>query len=87
VDCIDQDGTPGAVSWCRGAGWPPVVGVVSTPRPGGVHRYIRATGYGNAAGFAPGMDLRGRGGYVVAPPSVIDGKRYTWLRGLDLRSR
>lgn len=83
VDVIDQDGTQGAVSWCRGTGWPPVVGVVSTPRAGGVHRFIRSTGYGNAAGFAPGLDYRGRGGYVVAPPSVIDGRRYTWIRPLQ----
>ena len=85
VDVIDQDGTGGAVSWCRGTDWPDVLGVVSTPRPGGVHRYIRATGYQNGAGIAPGLDYRGRGGYVLAPPSVIDGRRYTWLRPLDLR--
>jgi hypothetical protein len=87
VDVIDQDGTAGAVHWCRGAGWPDVLGMVSTPRPGGVHRYVRASGHGNGASIAPGIDYRGRGGYVVAPPSVVNGKRYTWLRGLDLRGR
>jgi hypothetical protein len=85
VDVIDQDGTAGAVSWLRNDDWPPVLGVVSTPRAGGVHRFIRATGYGNAAGWRRGLDYRGRGGYVVAPPSVVDGRHYTWLRSLDLR--
>lgn len=84
VDVIDQDGTAGAVSWCRGADWPRVVGVVSTPRPGGVHRFVPVTGARNAAGWAPGLDYRGRGGYVVAPPSVVNGRRYTWLAPLDL---
>lgn len=86
VDVIDQDGTEGAWWWCRGADWPPVVGVVSTPRPGGVHRFIRATGRGNGQRIAPGLDYRGRGGYVVAAPSVVGGKRYTWLQPLDLHS-
>jgi len=33
----------------------------------------------NTAGtLGPGIDTRSNGGYVVAPPSVIDGKRYEW---------
>jgi hypothetical protein len=34
---------------------------------------------GNSAGrLGPGLDRRGKHGYVVAPPSVIDGRRYRW---------
>ena len=88
VDVIDQDGTEGARWWLRDLGlgkWPAVLGVVSTPRAGGVHRYVAATGLGNGAHIAPGLDYRGRGGYVVAPPSIVDGRRYTWVSPLDVR--
>jgi hypothetical protein len=33
----------------------------------------------SSGAIAPGIDVRGRGGYVVAPPSVhISGRRYAW---------
>jgi hypothetical protein len=81
-DVIDIDGPPGFASLAemRDAGvLPPLLGKVWTPR-GGRHLYIAPTGDGNAAGIWPGIDYRGRGGYVVAPPSVgANGKRYAWL--------
>lgn len=80
-DVIDQDGAVGAVTWARGQ-WPAVLGVVSTPRAGGVHRYVLATGRSNGQAIFPGIDYRGRGGYVLAPPSIVDGRRYTWLQPL-----
>jgi hypothetical protein len=89
VDVIDQDGPEGAISWARigrADAWPAVLGIVLTVRPegGGVHRYVASTGDGNGAKIAPGIDYRGRGGYVVAPPSIIDGRRYAWALPLDL---
>jgi len=47
----------------------------------GRHLYIPATGKGNAAGIGgEAIDFRGRGGFVVAPPSVgLSGARYSWL--------
>jgi hypothetical protein len=51
---------------------------VRTPR-GGVHFYWQHPGpeIKNTAGFpAPGLDIRGDGGYVVAPPSIVNGVAY-----------
>lgn len=48
---------------------------------GGRHLYFTHPGgvIHNRAGFRPGLDLRGDGGYVVAPPSVHpSGRPYTW---------
>ena len=90
VDVVDQDGPAGALSWAlmgRASAWPAVLGVATTVRAGGVHRYIAATGDGNGAKIAPGIDYRGRGGYVVAPPSVIDGVRYAWVQPLSVGGR
>jgi hypothetical protein len=45
----------------------------------GWHVYLAPTGLGNRAGVVPHVDWRGRGGYVVAPPSLhASGRRYRW---------
>jgi hypothetical protein len=53
---------------------------------GGWHFYLAPTGLGNASpvGLAH-VDWRGRGGYVVAPPSRhASGNPYRWVEGRDL---
>ena len=48
---------------------------------GGCHYYFAHPGahVGNKVGLKPGLDLRGDGGYVVAPPSRhISGRDYEW---------
>ncbi len=55
---------------------------------GGRHLYFRHPGgdWPNRAGFRPGLDLRGDGGVVVAPPSIHpSGLAYRWRdqRGPD----
>lgn len=58
--------------------------VVKSPR--GYHLYFAYPmdqTVGNAAGIMEAVDVRGNGGYIIAPPSVnADGKSYTWLQDL-----
>lgn len=58
--------------------------MVATPR--GWHAYVVATGRGNTVnvGGLPGIDWRGRGGYVVAPGSLkTGGGGWDWVCGPD----
>ncbi|MDP9144410.1 MAG: bifunctional DNA primase/polymerase [Actinomycetota bacterium] len=79
-DVLDVD-PKGIWSWVDlrdSAGRPDIHGIAGTPRSG-LHVYLTASGGGNLAGFRPGLDYRGVGGYVVAPPSIrADGHRYRW---------
>lgn len=88
VDVVDVDGVTGQKS--RVDNWEMfeglhALGTVLTPRPGGMHLYVPANpAVGNGAGILPSVDYRGRGGYVVAPPSRTDIGSYRWLRPLDV---
>lgn len=63
---------------------PPIYGRVITAS-GGTHLYIAPTGERNSTGAIPGIDIRGVGGYVVAPPSrTADGELWQWTLPLDL---
>ena len=85
VDVVDIDGSEGQRS--RVAHWDDIfaaidadnLGKVLTPRRGGMHIYVPATGDGNAANIVPSVDYRGQGGYVVAPPSRTPEGTYRWL--------
>lgn len=71
------------VATCEGDGVtvPATYGVAVTPR--GRHLYLAATGNGNTTSVLPGVDYRGVGGYVVAPPSLgISGQRYFYVEPL-----
>lgn len=87
VDVVDIDGYTGQVS--RSDHWQAferlaVLGIVSTPRDGGVHLYVPASGRGNKTGLYDNVDYRGIGGYVVGPPSRTDVGAYAWLTPLDV---
>jgi hypothetical protein len=48
---------------------------------GGWHFWFTPTAYGNRVRLLPGVDWRGAGGYVVAPPSRhASGADYRWVR-------
>ena len=82
-DVIDVDPPHGAASLAEleAAGLiPTVVMRVETPR-GGLHLYIRPTGDGCTTGLLPGIDYRGRGGYVLAPPSKTETGVWTVIDG------
>lgn len=82
-DCIDVDGRVGHESLALLTALPEIIGQTLTPR--GTHLYIHPTGRGNRAALVPGIDYRGAGGYVVAPPSRLsDGGVYRWYEQLKL---
>lgn len=88
VDVVDFDGPAAHAAWGRvyGDTWGglTVLGTVSTPRAGGLHLYVPALPHSkNRAHMLDGVDYRGRGGYVVAPPSKTPLGPYRFLRPLD----
>ncbi|MEO5367728.1 MAG: bifunctional DNA primase/polymerase, partial [Magnetococcus sp. WYHC-3] len=51
---------------------------------GGKHLYFQDFGASNKTGFIPGVDFRGEGGYIIAPPSPGPNgsdKMYAWAKG------
>jgi Bifunctional DNA primase/polymerase, N-terminal len=86
---VDQHGRAGngfpAFSALRHAGLlDGATAYVRTPS-GGLHAYF--AGSRQRSGHLPGhhLDFRSTGGYIVAPPSRIDGKPYQALKRLDGR--
>lgn len=80
-DVIDVDVPTGALEWANFRDNPKqlwnIYGWVTTPS-GGWHAYVEPTGHGNLTSLRPGVDFRGKGGYVVAPPSRTPQGRYVW---------
>jgi len=62
--------------------------VVSLTPNGGRHHIFRRPEGKNwrntASKIAPKVDTRANGGYIVAPPSVVNGKPYRWAPGMEL---
>jgi hypothetical protein len=67
--CLDRAcSDPGPVARTGGGGW---------------HLLYAPTGLGNRVRLLAGVDWRGQGGLIVAPPSQhTSGTRYTWVRSL-----
>jgi hypothetical protein len=83
-DAIDIDPRHGGVQsflkLLQDKRFPDIHGIAVTAS-GGMHLYIKPTGKGNSAGWMPGVDHRGKGGYVVAPPSTLGprGRSWSWM--------
>lgn len=73
------DGYHSLEDWQREHGDFPETWTAITGR-GGYHMYFRGDGkIKNRVGIIDGVDIRGNGGYVVAPPSIHkNGNRYEW---------
>lgn len=73
---LDVDAGRGGDQSVRGKQVPPTR-VVRTPR-GGAHYYFTHPGFhvDTRVDILPGVDVRGDGGYVLVPPSTIDGRAY-----------
>jgi Bifunctional DNA primase/polymerase, N-terminal len=87
-DVLDVDGPAGerAIRQLAAAHGLASSGPLVRTGGGGWHFYLAPTGLGNVhpRGLAQ-VDWRGRGGYVVAPPSRhASGHPYQWLTGRDL---
>lgn len=78
----------GVVSWeqlCSANGGVPDTYTVLTPS-GGYHLYFHtlAEVRNSASKISPGVDVRGEGGYVVAPGSAIDGASYRAVKDVPV---
>lgn len=84
VDVDVKNGSKGIESYSTLSGMSPTLRA-RTPSVGvngehGWHDYYLATGPIRCrTGILPGVDIRGDGGYIVAPGSQIDGKVYEWV--------
>lgn len=59
--------------------------LIATTPSGGWHLWFRTDHeIRNAVDLLPGLDIRGSGGYVVVPPSMVDGKPYAWTNEDDI---
>ena len=83
VVVLDADGPEGLDS-LKALNTPATTWLSRTGR--GHHQWFQHPGVtiGNRAGVRPHLDVRGDGGYVVAPPSLhASGRRYEWLTSPD----
>jgi Bifunctional DNA primase/polymerase, N-terminal len=87
-DVADIDGQPGLEALralLPNADGPVGCGPLARTGGGGWHLLFAPTGHGSPKRVLPGVDWRGRGGYVLVAPSVHpSGGCYRWVRPLTL---
>ena len=72
------------MEWERENGKLPETVMSITGRNGYHYIYRTERPYKNAVGIREGVDIRGEGGYIVAPPSIHpNGRRYEWEQAPD----
>lgn len=84
IDCKGADGYESLARLQEAHGQLPATWRSQTPS-GGAHLWFAMPEdrpMGNRVGFAPGLDIRGDGGFVVVPPSCVGGP-YAWISPPD----
>jgi len=83
ITVLDIDGEVGQDSISSMAERPQPTRVIQTPK--GWHFYYDyRPDLHTGAGFRPGLDIRSDGGYVVAPPSIINTRQYKVKEDRDI---
>lgn len=83
---VDLDPPVGLNNWqdlCRLHDYTAETYIVQTPR-GGEHWYFKGALPSSVGKLAEKIDTRGIGGYVLVPPSIVNGKTYRVLHDTDL---
>jgi hypothetical protein len=83
-DVLDVDVKPDGTGWpafnrCKAAGLLPEPFMVVTTPSGGLHAYYGGTDQACGSLKRHFLDWKSQGGYVVVPPSVVDGTAYTLI--------
>jgi hypothetical protein len=82
---VDTDSDEGLATLLPFLDSTPSTPLAKTPK--GNHFYFSyADGIGNKGRFLKDCDVRSEGGYVVAPPSIIGGKKYEWAKDHSISS-
>jgi hypothetical protein len=84
IDIDSKNGAPGRHTWAEllNAHEDTPDTLASRTPNDGVHLWFKANGKrikSSVRKLGPGLDVRAHGGYVVAPPSVVDGRSYEWI--------
>ena len=82
---LDVDPPLGAeslASLCKDHGPMPDTLTIHTPR-GGLHYWFTGSCPSTVSKLGPKLDTRGEGGYVLVPPSIVNGKEYTYETDVD----
>lgn len=82
IDTKHHDGLAAWLALCAEHAWAATCSCVVKTPSGGWHLYYRGSQANSVGtrtrGLAPGIDIRGREGYVLVPPSAINGVEYTY---------
>lgn len=82
VDEDHKNGVDGAQSLLNALGRPLPPTLVSRTPSGGFHWVYKEDPWievKSSTNLLPGVDIRAKGGYIVAPPSVSGGRPYAWI--------